>query len=549
MNKIYLILGFIVCVPCLLPGQDQSAYTREDTLRGSITAERAWWDVTFYDLHVSIDPEDSLIRGYNNITYRVTGKPVRMQIDLQKPLEIDRIVQDDRELSYERKGPVHFIEPPAGLQTGSLYTLTVHYSGQPRVAANPPWDGGFVWESDPNGNPWIATANQGIGASVWWPNKDHQSEQPDSMAMHITVADSLINVSNGRLRDKTVNGDGTATWSWFVSQPINNYNVAINAGNYVHFGDTYEGKNGLLDLDYWVLEHNLARAKAQFTQVKPMLDCFEHWFGPYPFYEDSYKIVETPYLGMEHQSAIGYGNNFTNGYRGNDLSGTGWGLKFDFIIIHETGHEWWGNSITSKDIADMWVHEGFTNYSESLYVECMFGKEAGAEYVIGTRTDINNDMPVIGRYGVNQPGSGDMYAKGGNLLHTIRHIIDDDHTWLRILRGLTETYHQRIVTSDQIEGFINRHSHYDLAGVFDQYLRHTEIPVFQYYIDDGKLNYRWQSDTAGFDMPVRARLSDSGFSFIQPLDGQWQSTPVSLDDPSSFEVDENFYVAVEYYSP
>jgi aminopeptidase N len=517
--------------------------TKADTLRGSITPQRAWWGVTYYDLHVTIQPEDSTIAGYNNITYRVTGQPQQLQIDLQQPLQIDQIKQQDKNLDYQRvdKSNAYFVDVPKKLNKDSLYTLSVYYHGQPKVAENPPWDGGFIWAQDSLGNPWIATANQGLGASVWWPNKDHQTAEPDSMSINITVPDPMINVSNGRLRDTTRHDNGMTTWSWFVSNPINNYNVSVNAGNYVNFTDTFEGQKGALDLSYWVLKPNLDKAKEQFQQVKPMMRCFEDWFGPYPFYEDSYKLVETPHLGMEHQSAVAYGNHYQNGYMGEDLSGSGWGMKWDFIIIHESGHEWWGNNITTKDIADMWVHEGFTSYSESIYTECRFGKEAAAEYTIGLRDRIKNDRPIIGKYGINHEGSGDMYYKGHNMLHTIRHIIADDPTWKDILRGLQKDFYHQTVTSQQVESYINERTEYDLDPVFDQYLRHRAIPVLQYHINDNKLYYRWKADVQHFDMPVKVRLQEDRYSFIHP-DTEWQATSISLSDSSHFQVDSNFYI-------
>ncbi|MEX2601888.1 MAG: M1 family metallopeptidase [Balneolaceae bacterium] len=536
------ILLFLFTPVLNLHAQNTGSFTRADSLRGSITPERAWWDVTHYDLHLSINPADSTISGVNHITYRVTGEPTRMQIDLQVPLAIDRVEQSGEEYNFERDGNIYYIDLPEELPAGSLQTISVFYSGHPRIAPNPPWDGGFIWAEDGLGNPWIATANQGLGASVWWPNKDHQTEEPDSMTVHVTVPDPLINVSNGRLTDQKSNEDGTTTWSWHVTNPINNYNIAVNTGSYAHFGETFNGEQGPLDLDYWVLEQNLEKAQEQFKQVKPMLQCFEEWFGPYPFYEDSFKIVETPHLGMEHQSAVAYGNGYVNGYRGNDLSGSGWGLKFDFILIHETGHEWFGNNITTEDLADMWIHEGFTNYSEGLYVECMFGKKAGREYIIGTRQGIQNRQPIIARYGVNDQGSGDMYPKGGNLLHMVRQIMDHDEKWRQTLRELNETYRHGIVTSAKVEAFLNGRAGYDLSPVFDQYLRHTDIPVLEYYLDDENLFVKWSTDVSGFDMPVKVTLRENSYSFIHPEDDHWKSIPHNLADPSSFDIDENFYI-------
>jgi len=519
--------------------------TKADTLRGSITPQRAWWEVVFYDLHVTIQPQDSSITGYNNITYRAT-KPVRqMQIDLQKPLQIDKITQDEHSLSYHRVGNsnAYFVEMPEDLKQDSLYTVSIYYQGQPKVAENPPWDGGFIWTQDSLGNRWVATANQGLGASVWWPNKDHQTAEPDSMAINITVPDPMVNVSNGRLRDTTHHDNGMTTWSWFVSNPINNYNVAVNAGNYVNFTDTYQGKKGALDLSYWILEQHLDLAKKQFQQVKPMMRCFEDWFGPYPFYEDSYKLVEAPHLGMEHQSAVAYGNGFQNGYHGEDLSGTGWGMKWDFIIIHESGHEWWGNSITARDIADMWIHESFTSYAESIYTECRYGTKAAAEYSRGLRSRIKNKEPITGRYGLNNEGSGDMYYKGHNMLHMIRQIVNNDSTWKQILRGLQQKYYHQTVNADQVERYIIAQSGKDLDDVFDQYLHYADIPTLEYQIQNGTLFYRWQADVSHFDMPVEVTLSDpDAYTFIHPTSDRWKRASISLKKKEDFTINPDYYI-------
>ena len=414
--------------------------THADSLRGSITPERAWWDATFYDLHTRISPADSTISGWLGITYLVLAPAREMQLDLQEPLVIDSVTQSHRVLNIRRDGNAFFASLLDEQKMGTHKAVVIYYHGKPKVARHPPWDGGLTWVRDSLGNRWVATTNQGLGASVWWPNKDTQADEPDSQRVAITVPDSMIDVSNGRLRSTTHNADGTTTFEWFVASPINNYDVAINAGSYAHYSDSYEGEGGSLSLDFWPLAYHVEAAKKQWAQVRPMLACFEHWFGPYPWYADGYKLVEAPYLGMEHQSAIAYGNHFHNGYLGRDFSHTGLGLTWDFIIVHESAHEWFGNSITTKDIADSWVHEGFANYAESLYEECQSGKDAGARYVIGTRENIANDAPVVAEYGLNREGSGDMYSKGGNMLHTIRQIVGDDEKWRAILRGLNKTF-------------------------------------------------------------------------------------------------------------
>lgn len=540
MRKAALLFSFFLCL-CRAGAQPEKEFTHADTLRGSVTPERAWWDVCFYDLHVKIDPDTRSISGYNGITYQVLEPAREMQIDLMEPLEVDSMVQDGKSLAFRREGNVFFVATEAEQPEGAYKTITVYYHGKPRVARRPPWDGGFVWREDSLGNHWIATACQNIGASVWWPNKDIASDEPDSQRVSLTIPGDLAAVSNGRLRGKKEQDDGTITWEWFVQNPINNYNIAVNVGKYAHFSDTLQGEDGELSLDYWPLAYNLEKAREQFRQVKPMLRCFEHWFGPYPWYEDGYKLVETPHLGMEHQSAVAYGNSYGNGYRGRDLSHTGWGMKFDFIIIHESGHEWFGNNITYRDIADMWVHESFTNYSESLYVECRFGKEAGAEYVIGTRQNVLNDRPVTGHYGVHDEGSGDMYYKGGNMLHTIRQVIGDDERWRAILRGLNQTFRHQTVTGAQVQAYISRESGTDLSKVFEQYLTTTKIPVLEYKIKDGKLTHRWADVVEGFDMPVKVTLSENKYEFIHPTT-RWQTTRLHLSDPADFKIDKNFYV-------
>jgi aminopeptidase N len=523
------------------PQQTVAPPTHADTLRGSITPERAWWDATFYDLHTRVSPADSSISGYVGITYQVLAPAREMQIDLQMPLVIDSVTQSHRVLNIRRDGDAFFASLLEAQKIGEHKTVLVYYHGKPKVALRPPWDGGYTWVRDSLGNRWVATSNQGLGASVWWPNKDTQADEPDSQRVAITVPDSMIDVSNGRLRSTTHNADGTTTYEWFVASPINNYDVAVNAGSYAHYSETYAGEAGTLTLDFWPLAYHLDAARKQWAQVKPMLACFEHWFGPYPWYADGYKLVEAPHLGMEHQSAVAYGNHFHNGYLGRDLSHTGLGLTWDFIIVHESAHEWFGNNITTKDIADSWVHEGFANYAESLYEECQSGKEAGARYVIGVRENVKNDVPIVAEYGLNREGSGDMYYKGGNMLHTIRQIIGDDEKWRSILRGLNKTFWHQTVTGAQVEEYISQQADIHLRKVFAQYLTTTKIPVLEYSTNGNTLTYRWSNVVPGFDMPVRVTLADSGYSVIRPTASP-QTAKLALHDLASFRVDSNFYV-------
>ena len=522
--------------------QQRPRFTHADSLRGSIGPARAWWKTTFYDLHVRVNPVDSSIAGYNSIVYRVLKAQQSMQLDLQPPMVVDSMVQDGRTVSYSRDGNAFFVTLVKPQRTGEQNTVTVYYHGKPVAAKRPPWDGGYIWQHDSLGNRWTSTANEGLGASVWWPNKDHLSEEPDSQRIAITVPDPMIDVSNGRLRSTTHNGDGTSTYEWFVVSPINNYTISVNAGTYAHYSENYKGESGMLTMDYWPLAYHLDAAKEQFKQATSMMACFEHWFGPFPWYEDGYKLVEAPHLGMEHQSAVAYGNHYRNGYLGRDLSATGHGMKWDFIIVHESAHEWWGNSITDKDAADMWVHESFANYSESLYTECLEGTKAGAEYQLGTRRLVKNDIPIVGVYGVNDEGSGDKYYKGGNMLHTIRQIVADDEKWRGILRGAQQTFRHQTITGQQLENYISQQAGVDLGKVFDQYLRSIKIPQFEYKVEGGALSYRWANVVSGFDMPVRVAIGDAKSVLLKPS-GSWQLYPMST--PGAVVVDLNFYVDVK----
>ncbi|MDE3052588.1 MAG: M1 family metallopeptidase [Gemmatimonadota bacterium] len=535
--------GFgILALPVVLGAQrPQPVYTHADTLRGTDGPARSWWDVTFYDLHVRVNPADSSVSGRTGITYRVLRPDRLMQIDLQEPMQVDSMIQDRRALQYRRDGNAFFVTLAAPQRARAAYTITVYFHGKPRAARNPPWDGGFIWRRDSLGNTWVATANEGLGASAWWPDKDWLGDEPDSQRIAVTVPNPMVDVSNGRLRTVRPNGDGTTTWEWFVEEPINNYDVEVNAGDYTDYGLIYQGEDGPLTMDFWPLAYHLAAAQRQWAQAVPMMKCFEHWFGPYPWYEDGYKLIEAPHLGMEHQSGVAYGNGFENGYLGRDLSHTGLGLAWDFIIVHESAHEWWGNNITMKDQADMWIHESFANYAESLYEECQEGKAAGERYVIGTRANIRNDRPIIPAHGVNAEGSGDMYYKGGNMLNTIRQLVNDDAKWRDILRGLQTTFWHRTVTGAEVESYMSHRAGMDLSRVFQQYLTTTMVPELEYRVAGDTLSYRWTHVVPGFAMPVRVTLTPGNYSFVTPTE-QWQSVPTTLGGPAAFAVDENFYV-------
>jgi aminopeptidase N len=534
-----------LCLMLLLatPLSAQRVFTRADTLRGAFdTPGRAWWDVTFYDLHVRVSHADSTVRGHNAIGYRALADGREMQIDLMVPLIVDSMVQGGKHVPFRRDGNAFFATLPKVQRMGTTATITVYYHGTPQEAKRPPWEGGFTWTRDSLGRPWIVTTDQGMGASVWWPNKDTQADEPDSQRVAITIHKPLINVSNGRLRSTTHNSDSTTTYEWFVTNPINNYAIAVAAGNYAHWSEMHAGEKGPLTMDFWPLDYNLEAAKRQWVQARTTMQCFEHWFGPYPWYEDGYKLIEVPNSGMEHQSAVSYGNYFVNGYRRRDMAGNGLGLTFDFIIVHETAHEWWGNNITAKDNADMWIAESFANYAEALYVECQRGKEDGARYNIGSRRSIRNDRPIIPSYGVNDQGSGDMYPKGGAMLHTIRQLVDDDEKWRGILRGLNATFRHQTVMGKQVEEYLSRESGMDLTKVFDQYLRTTKIPELNHQIRGDKLQYRWTNVVPGFAMPVRVRFGTGEWRWLRPTT-EWQTT--AAPEGTAVVVDPNLYITAK----
>ena len=533
-KNITLLIFFFLLFNLNSYSQDYN-FTKQDTLRGSITPERAWWDLVYYHLDISVKPDEKFIEGSNTITYNVLNSSDRLQVDLQSPLKITKVEQNGNLLDFESQGNAHFIKLSDKQKKGTIQSLKVYYEGYPKEAVRAPWDGGLSWKRDSNGKHFVATSCQGIGASIWWPNKDHMYDEVDSMLISVNVPKDLVNVSNGRLK-KIDEYEDSKTYHWFVSNPINNYGVNINIGDYVSFSEVYNGEKGPLDMVYYVLRDNIERARTHFKDAPKMMDAFEYWFGPYPFYEDSFKIVEVPYLGMEHQSSITYGNKYMKGYLGRDLSRTGWGLKFDYIIIHEAGHEWFANNITYKDIADMWVHESFTTYSENLFLDYHYGNEAASDYVIGTRDGISNSSPMIGPYGVNKRGS-DLYTKGANLLHTLRQIAKDDEIWRMILRGLNSEFYHQTVDTKQIEDFISSKIGFDLTTFFDQYLRDIRIPNLEYSISNGLLTYRWTNVIDNFTMPLEIEVLGENI-WIYPTTKK-KSIEINSD---KIKIDRDYYV-------
>lgn len=509
----------------------------EDTLKGSNTKYRNFWDVKKYELSVEPDFETKSVSGTNKITFQILkniSNPI-FQIDLQQPMNYKIVEPETQEYTVEREGDFIFIKVNRKFIKGEISSFSIEFNGNPTIAKKAPWDGGWIFKKDNNGNPWISAAQEGIGASVWLPIKDIWSDEPDEgIVMKIITPKDLVGIGNGRLiAQSTLNNKKSYTWE--VKNPINAYSIIPSIGKYVNFKDSYNGEKGKLDLDYWVLDYNLEKAKKQFEQVKPMMKAFEYWFGPYPFYEDSFKIVESPHLGMEHQSNVAYGNNYENGYLGHDLSGTGVGLNWDFIIIHESGHEWFANNITAKDQADMWVHEGFTSYSETLFTENFMNKNSAEKYIIGVRSGIQNDQPIIGNYGVRNEGSGDMYPKGANMLHTIRQVINNDEKFRQILRGLNKDFYHQTVTTKQVEDYISQKSSINFSSVFNQYLRTIKIPVLEYSQNGSELKFRYNNIVDGFKLPLRLKTKE----IIDPKT-TWQTIKLKGENPVVF--DKNYYL-------
>ncbi|WP_413531789.1 M1 family metallopeptidase [Empedobacter brevis] len=541
MKKLVLIFGLLSIITNAQVLNHKEEFTRQDSLRGTNNEFRNWWDVKKYKVSVEPDYQSKSIKGKTTILFDKTAKQQAafLQIDLQEPMNISAVKLNGKIISdFKREGNVYFINVGKNIKNKSNQ-LELEYNGNPRVAVKAPWDGGWIFAKDEKGRDWMSVAVQGLGASAWFPNKDYLGDEPDNgMELEIITPKDLVGVGNGRLISKKETKN-KSIYTWKVVNPINNYNIVPYIGHYENFKETYQGEKGKLDLDYYVLDYNIDKAKSQFEQAKMMLKSFEHWFGPYPFYEDSFKIVEAPHLGMEHQSGIAYGNKFENGYLGRDLSSSGWGLKWDFIIVHESGHEWFGNNITEKDIADMWIHEAFTSYSETLFIETYHGKDAASEYVRGTRQAIENDIPIIGIYGVHKEGSGDMYYKGANMIHTLRTWMNNDEKFRELLRGLNKEFYHQTVTTEQIENYIAKFSGLDLTSFFNQYLRTVKVPTLELKQNGNKVEYRYINVVDGFKMPLRLKNSD--FT-IHPT-SNWQTIDNSaIKSVSDVTINPNYYI-------
>ncbi len=502
----------------LLDGID-ALHSRAEILRGSLRPERTCFDVNYYDLNIELDVENKEISGSNKMYFTSVESFKKLQIDLFDNMLLDKIVFKGKNLAFEREFNAVFVNFPYEIKKNSQQMIEMFYHGKPIIAKNAPWDGGFSWKKDKENNHWIAVSCEGIGASLWWPNKDHLSDEPDSMRVSCTIPKDLTFVGNGVLEKDIIKGT-KRTMTWKISYPINNYNVTLNIGKYINFQNEYISRidSEKLILDYWVMPYNLDKAKKQFQQVKPMLEAQEKYFGKFPFWKDNYKLVETPYLGMEHQTAIAYGNNYKKGYAGSDYSRIG--LDFDYIIIHESGHEYWGNLVSVDDMADLWIHEGFCTYSEALYVEHLYGYQKAMEYINAKKPTIGNKKPILGEYGYNNEGDGDMYNKGMLFLNTLRHIIDNDTLWFEILMEMTtEKFAYKTINTNDVVRFFNKKTNMDLTNVFMQYLGNADIPVLYYSVKKAKgnmysLSYKWLTDVKDFKMPVILKIAKKEYKLV-----------------------------------
>ncbi len=553
--KVLLLLGLAALILTEARGEGLLSSTnppptRAEMLRGALSPARTCYEVTSYHINIRVDPTEKTIRGSNRIGFKAVEDFDTLQLDLFTNLAIEKIVLDDAvEATCTREFDAVFVKFPAFIPKDSRHALTVFYGGKPQVAKRPPWSGGVTWEHDAAGNPWVCVTCEGTGASVWWPNKDHPSCRPADVTISITVPPGLEDISNGRLVSTNALPDGWTEYNWHVSYPINNYDVTFNVGKFAHFSDTYRSGDGRLTLDYYVMPQNLKKAQKQFKDVKRMLASFQKYFGPYPFVRDGYKLIESPHNGMEHQSAVAYGNRWLEGYRGNATSAVG--LKFDFIIIHESAHEWWGNCVSRSDAADMWIHESFAAYAESLFVEDHYGHAAALKYINGKKPNVRNDSPLIGQYGLNREGSGDMYDKGQLILNTLRSVIDDDRRWFALLRGIQDNFRYQAISSEMLFAYMRANSGKDLTGFFEQYFMRTKIPKLAVRTESKggvvTARYRWEVEVPDFRMPIKVTVAPNRYGFILPTK-EWQTIPLHGLAPEDFKIASNlFYVDLDLH--
>jgi aminopeptidase N len=531
--KSTLLVALLCSAAQAQPAQQPPAPTRADILRGEYGRYRANNDLLSYHLDIRVDPARKFITGKNAIRFKMLKDDNRVQLDLHEALAVDKIVMGDTLLKYERdSGAVH-VDFPETLRAGRVYTIDFYYSGSPVEQGR---FGAITFRKDPSGHPWINTACEGVGASVWWPNKDQWKDEVEDMRLSVSIPNDLVDVSNGKFEGKKDLADGYTRWDWHIQYPINNYDVSLNIGNYQHFSD----RVGDLPLDFYALPEHLDQARKQFVQAKGMIEAFTHYFGEYPFQRDGYKLIEAPYSGMEHQSAVTYGNHFANGYLERDWTGAGISPRFDFIIIHESAHEWFGNSVTAADRSDMWIHEGWATYLEALYVEYMWGKDDAIKYLNGYKSKVRNRQPILAERSLNRTPPQDQYFKGALFLNTLRSVVNDDKKWWELLRGFYQRFKYQTILTEEVVAYFNQHSGLSLTPIFDEYLKHADLPSLELKFDEaqGTVSYRWKASEVGFAMPVRVG-SKEAWQVIRPS-SEWQTVKASLPK-------EQFEVATDLY--
>ncbi|MGA8274204.1 MAG: M1 family metallopeptidase [Candidatus Sulfotelmatobacter sp.] len=538
-----LIFMALITLPLDLPAQSTASTmpagepvpTRDDILRGGWGPYRSNNRLLYYHLDVRVDPEKKFLSGKNTIRFRMLKDGNRIQIDLRDLFKIDKILFGTTELKYTREENSVFIDFPETLRNGKVYAIDFYYSGYPTPIGR---FGSFVFDHDPAGHPWVYTACEEVGSAMWWPNKDQWHEEVKNMEISVSAPSNLVEVSNGKFMGKTDLGDGYARWDWFVHYPINAYNVSLNIGNYVHFNDHFRKQT----LDFWVLPEDLDRAKKQFVQARSMMESDTHYLGEYPFIKDGYKLIQVPYSGMEHQTAVTYGNHFKNGFleRGTEI-----GKRFDGIIIHESGHEWFGNAVSAADRSDMWIHEGANSYLDSIYVEHMWGRADELRYVNDAKPHVKNERPVISPHDVYATPPPDQYPKSSLFLNTLRSVVDDDKKWFKLLHDYFQHFKYHNIMTEDVNAFFNQQTGMDLTPIFNQYLRHPAIPVLELKFDDARktVSYRWKVDETAFAMPVRVGKKD-GWQIIRPTTG-WQSMPTSLAKADFDVATDLYYVNVD----
>ncbi len=518
------------------PPRDPGPPTRANILRGEYGRYRANNDLLSYHLDVRIDPDRKFLSGKNTVRFKMLQDDTRIQLDLYDNLKVEKIALGAQELKYERELNAVFIDFPEALKRGREYAIDFHYSGSPRETGR---FGGIAFRKDPAGRHWINTACEGEGSSIWWPSKDQWRDEVENMRLSVSIPNGLVDASNGRFIGKTDLGDGYTRWDWQINYPINSYNVSVNIGAYVQFSD----RLGDLTLDFYTLPENLDKAKVQFAQAKPMIEAYQKYFGDYPFKKDGYKLIEVPYSGMEHQSAVTYGNRFANGYLERDWTGVGVSPKFDFIIIHESAHEWFGNAVSAADVSDMWIQEGWTTYLEAVYVEHMFGYDDALKYINGYRSKVRNQAPIITPRGIHRSPSQDQYFKGALFLQTLRAVINDDRVWWKLMRDTYQEFKYRNIMTEDLVRFFNQETGKDWTPIFDQYLRHADLPTLELaFNDDRTVSYRWKADEKGFAMPIRVGKAGA-WQTIQPTT-EWKKLSTPLTQAEFAVATDLYYVNV-----